>query len=108
MPGAANGSNAPLMSAADAVDRIVKYLRGSNDNAKGLEQLLTSLGAPQNPKIIQVTIVFITSFPASAIIQWDVVGNLKMSGHYLVAVVFERCSYWTNLISEPLLLSPTS
>ena len=42
------------MSAVDAVDTIVKYLRSKNDNANGLDTLLTSLGAPQNPKIIQV------------------------------------------------------
>ena len=54
VPCVAHVSNAPAIPALDAVDRIVKYLKTSNDNSKGLDQLLTSMGAPQNPKIIQV------------------------------------------------------
>ena len=42
--------------------RIVGYLRTSDDNAEGLEQLLTNLGVLQNPKIIQVLLVFVCLF----------------------------------------------
>ena len=48
--------------------RIVGYLRTSNDNAKGLEQLLTNLGALKRPKIIQV-LVFFCLFIVSVIID---------------------------------------